>query len=217
MLDFRKVPLFHITHVANLEAIISGGRLISRNRLGRTGLAIDASDRSIQRRRREVVIPGTDYSLHDCVPWFFCIRPPMLHQISVGGVPGAAEKDMVYLVSNVAALSSTTTAWWFTNRHAINTDARWSSNIKDIQDGIDWKLMRDDQWFFNPSSDRMARRQAEFLVLSEVGWNCVDRIAVANSSRRLEAEGLVKLGRQQGVDHNPVIELRPDWYERPSG
>ena len=68
--------LFHITHIKNIPAVLKKG-LLSKNELLMQRIKItDISEDKIQSVRAKIVIPGTQYTLHDCVPMFFGARPP---------------------------------------------------------------------------------------------------------------------------------------------
>ena len=85
--------VFHLTHMKNIPSILKNGILNKKDCSLKRIKLIDVSHENIQDVRATIVIPETDYTLHDCVPMFFGARPPMLYAV-LG--KGFNQEDMIY-------------------------------------------------------------------------------------------------------------------------
>lgn len=96
-------PIYHITHVDNLPAIIAAGGLRCVAGLGGTsgGAYVNIAHGHIQDRRARKTVPcGPGGTLCDYVPFYFAPRSPMLYALSEGGVVGYTDGQtpVVHLV-----------------------------------------------------------------------------------------------------------------------
>jgi ssDNA thymidine ADP-ribosyltransferase, DarT len=99
------IPIYHITHIDNLESILSEGGLLAYNvmletQTNYTNIAYE----NIQDRRATIRVPcGGCGVLHDYVPFYFAPRSPMLYTINRGNVKSytQGQSTVIHLVSYV--------------------------------------------------------------------------------------------------------------------
>jgi hypothetical protein len=79
----KKVLIYHITNLENLESIVSMGGLSCYNRLKAENIDYqNIAYERIQDRRADTIVPcGPGGNLHDYVPFYFAPRSPMLYTI----------------------------------------------------------------------------------------------------------------------------------------
>src|SRR5205809_213927 len=101
-------PIYHFTHITNLERIVRSNGLWACNLLRGAGIDyLDIAHQNLQAQRALVRVrchPGG--TLHDYVPFYFAPRSPMMFAISKGNVESYPEgqEPLVYLVSSVEAV-----------------------------------------------------------------------------------------------------------------
>lgn len=66
----------HMTHLNNLQSIISAGGISSKNRLGQQTYT-DISNQGVQGGRAAITVPCTGRPLHDYVPLYWVTKTPM--------------------------------------------------------------------------------------------------------------------------------------------
>ena len=76
--------VYHITHLDNLDGIVTDGALVAKNELTRRGhSSVNIAHDSIQARRAATQVPCClGGNLLDYVPLYFAPRSPMLYTIS---------------------------------------------------------------------------------------------------------------------------------------
>lgn len=214
--------LFHITAIANLEKICASGSLLAKNAGATAGINYqNIAHQGAQNARARRNVPNPPGGLvHDFVPFYFAPRSPMLFAIHGGRVAGCdlKQSDIVHLETTVEKLTDSGAEFVF---YDCNATLAWSSayTTLDKLDRIAWDLLTEDQaldgfckyWQSRPGhdrySDRMERRQAEFLVKTHVPLAHISKIGVIDAAKRTQVRAILE---QAGV-HLPV-EVKPDWY-----
>jgi len=208
------IPIYHITHVANLAGIVAAGDLwcdavgSAKKDLGASFVGI-AHQHIKDRRSRKVVEMAAGGTLADYVPFYFAPRSPMLYAISGGSVASYTEgqEQVVHLVTNVEAACALNKPWCFTDGHADMEISKQFGELSSL-DKIDWNIMKETWWNDTmQDGDRKRRRQAEFLVHQTFPWTGVAEIGVM--SQKIAASARSALN---GAKHRPKVVLRPDWY-----
>lgn len=216
------VRLFHITPIANLRGICTANALISKN-LG-TLVGIDYQNiahQGAQGARSIKPVPNPPGGLvHDFVPFYFAPRSPMLFAINGGRVAGCdwRQADIVHFETTVERVTTGAEDFVF---YDLNATLAWSTPYTDLAnlDKVAWDLIcepptLDGYCKFWQSkldhprySDRMERRQAEFLVRNMVALERFTRIGVIDESRAAEVRVILK---QAGV--NLPVVVKTEWY-----
>ncbi len=203
--------IYHFTHLENLASILEAGELNSPNILRQSGIPyVNIAYSNVQRRRARKSVPcGPGGVIHDYVPFYFATRSPMLYAISRGNVQSYDEgqQPLIYLVSTAQAVREAGLPFVFTNGHSIIEYTDFYEDLSYL-DQIDWSLMRLRFWAkSDEDSDRVRRRQAEFLVYKSCPWELITEVGVINRDmKRLVTESLENSG------HKPPIIVRRGWY-----
>ncbi len=207
-----RVEIYHITHLENLTSILESGGLVAKNRLQiGQGNYRDISHTGIQDRRAIKQVPFPPFGgLHDYVPFYFAPRSPMLYSLHKGSVAGYQEgqRPIVHLVSTVQCVAANDLSWVFTDGHAIMDYADFYDDLAQLNDAIDWNLMRSKFWFDRPEDpNRCCRRQAEFLVHEFFPWSLFSRIGVIDEEMKQRVGHIL----QRFSMTTSVVQYR-DWY-----
>lgn len=212
-------PIYHITHISNLPAILAGGGLVCDAEVERRGLCRQsiAYDTIKERRRKRQVSTlagiqvGAGGVVADYVPFYFTNRSPMLGAIHHGNVPGYQEgqRDVVYLVSGAEAVAASGCQWCFTDGHAVEGMTQFFGNLKDLEK-VNWDAVQTWRWggrhqLVNP--DVLRRKQAEFLVHNSFPWVLIHSIGVLDAAMVAQVRGLLATSA-----HKPKLSIEPNWY-----
>lgn len=209
------IQIQHMTHYSNLSKIIelgllSGYELRQRNIIPRNiGYQQLKHDRS-----RRIVDKPPGGTLDNYVPFFFTTRPPMIVAISKGSVTeyGGTQQEVVYLVTSTKIIVDHGCSWCFTDGHAIERITEYYNQLVDLQN-IDWAAIH--AWDWRPTADdpdKQRKKQAEFLVLNQVPWECVDSITVKDPEMRRCIQRIIE---DSHTLHRPNININRNWYHNP--
>ena len=207
----QPTPILHITNIDNLPRIIANGALrtiadIRVNAVGYTSIA----HQNIQDRRAHTLVPcGPRGCLHDYVPFYFCVRSPMLYTISRGNVEGygQGQEAVIYLVSTAQKVRGANLGFVFTDGHGIMGFTDFYDDLAFLSE-VDWSLMKAKYWSdTDQDPDRKRRRQAEFLSHGGFPWTLIEAIVVMNEARKAQVEGFL-----QGAAHKPPVIVKRAWY-----
>jgi hypothetical protein len=207
----QPTPVLHFTHVSHLESIVQNGLLADARAHAEGLLTVEVGNRAIKERRQRRTVPiepgGT---VADYVPFYFASRSPMMYAIERGGVTtylGGCD-ELIYLVTTVERLRDVGDAVIFTDRNAVLEFAEFSADLADLDDLVDWPLMRATYWANTPEDpDRRERRMAECLVHGKVRWEAFTEIACRNRACADAAQRVLASLEQQ-----VAITVRPGWY-----
>ena len=171
-----------------------------------TGIA----HQNIQDKRASTLVPcGPGGSLHNYVPFYFCVRSPMLFAIYRGIVDGyeQGQQAVIYLMSTVQDVISDQLEYVFTDGHGIMKFTKIYDDPAYFCE-IDWPLMNARYWRDTiDDPDRKRRRQAEFLVQGGFPWRLVGAIVVMDDATRDQVQTLL----QQSA-HKPPVIVNRTWY-----
>lgn len=204
-------PVVHFTHIRHVATVARHGLLSDNAAVAEGLLSVEVGNRDIKRRRRErpvTVSPGG--TVADYVPFYFAPRSPMMFAIDKGRVPEYVEgiDPFIYLVTDVERLTALGLPVVFTDRNAVLDIARFSNAIEDLDDLVDWPLMKLKYWRATiEEPDRVERRMAECLVHERVPWEAFTELVVRSERRRDEV--LAALGP---LDVPIRVRVAPDWY-----
>lgn len=204
-------PIYHITHVQNLQSIIDCGGLgstnwISANSASCTSIAYE----TIQDQRATTPVPlGPGGTLHDYVPFYFAPRSPMLYTISRGNITNCVggQEAVLHLVCSAQKVQSARLRFVFTNGHGIMAFTDFFDDLNHL-DEVDWPLMTAKIWrdtFEDP--DRKRRRQAEFLIYEFFPLKLVDEIVVMTTAMKRKVESILS-----PLNDKLSVKVAPSWY-----
>ncbi len=214
--------LFHITAIANLSAICAAGALLSKNSGAQNGIAYqNIAHQGAQDARSIKQVPNPPGGrVHDYVPFYFAPRSPMLYAINGGRVTDCnwRQEDILHLETTVERAVSEGEEFLF---YDLNATLAWSTPFTKLPDlnKVAWDLICEEptldgyckywQRKINPErySDRMEKRQAEFLVKNQVPLTKFTRIGVIDEAKATQVRAILV---QAGV--NLPVAVKRDWY-----
>ena len=206
--------IYHITHVCNLQEIVTTGGLLSDAAILQQGGPTQAIGMSKIKRRRieELEVschPGT--KVGDYVPFYFCPRSIMLYVIHCANHPEltyrGGQTRIVHLEADlhrvIAWADHNQVRWAFSLSNAGARYTEFRSQLGCLGE-LDWGAIaaRD---FRNPEVKE--RKQAEFLLYGYFPFDLVERIGVCQANLRCKVNQV--LARSQ---YTPTVEVRADWY-----
>lgn len=212
-------PIYHITHVDNLSAILRERALLCDREAQSRGLCSQsiAYDTIKQRRmvRRVKKLLGGPVSaggtLADYVPFYFTNRSPMLLAIHKGQVPGYqnGQANIVYLVSSAEAVAKSDRVWSFTDGHAVEGVTEFFDRIEELPK-VDWKAVQTWKWggkWLLADPDIKRRKQAEFLVHERFPLELIEQVGVIHRAMAKKVTGILREGGQ-----TMRVTVQSDWY-----
>ncbi len=207
----EKALIFRITHVRNVPWILRHGLACANGfEVDPDFVSIGNPDLIAKRPHRVVDIPpgGT---LADYVPFYFTPRSPMLLNIKTGwgGVKQRPNEEIVILVSSLRTLVERGIPFVFSDRHAYLLQARFYSDLGDLEK-LDFGSLQRSDFARNPEDpEKFDRYQAEALVFGSLPVGALTGIGCYTPDVKLELEAMSK---EAGADAR--IEVRGDWYFR---
>ena len=205
--------IFHITHVANLPAIVANGGLVSDAAIiAQGGPAAGIGMQGIKKRRLGLPVachPGD--TVGDYVPFYFCPRSIMLFVIHCANHPEltyrGGQGPIVHLEADLHSVVTWATQqgrrWAFSLSNAGAYYAEFRARLQDLAE-VNWSAVASTD-FRDPVVKE--GKQAEFLLHSEFPWHLVTRIGVASLAVAAQARTAL-----QGATHKPQVCAQPQWY-----
>nr|WP_200379292.1 DUF4433 domain-containing protein [Rubrivivax gelatinosus] len=164
--------MFHITAIANLEAILATGALLSKNRGATAGINyqnIAHAGAQGVRAVREVPNPPGGV-VHDFVPFYFAPRSPMLYAINGGRVEGSAwrQADIVHFETTVENVTALGQPFVFYDRNATLAFSTAYTDLARLDTVVAWDLITE-----RPQLDGYCRSGIRFRPRSAMPseWN----------------------------------------------
>lgn len=205
------LPLYHITHLDNLAAIVQENGLLSQAQLrARNQKFRDISYGNIQDRRATKTVPYANHGvLHDYVPFYFAPRSPMLYTINKGNVQNCqgGQAAVLHLVTTIEAIAASNLVFTFTDGHAAMAYSDFYDDL-DALELIDWEVMESKYWGdTDDDPNRKCRRQAEFLVHHSFPWELIQEIGVINQSVQAQVRQIL-----QPMNDLTPVNVYANWY-----
>jgi hypothetical protein len=208
-LPLERALIFRITHVSNLPWILGNG-LHCRNSNTFDPNFISIGNQEIIDKRHNSVVKIKPYgTLSDYIPFYFTPKSMMAYNIKTGynGVTKRNSKDIIIMASSLVGLNARGLNFVFTNKHALNIDAKFYSSIDDLN-VIDWDILRRcDFSRDNDDLDKTSRYQAEALVHKHVPLDALAGIACYDSEQK---EHIEFAANKKGCTIKVVVKR--EWY-----
>ena len=205
--------VYHITHVANLPAIIAHGGLVSdAAMLASGGPAATIGMSNIKTRRLSLRVachPGDHVG--DYVPFYFCPRSIMLYVIHCANHPDltyrGGQGPIVHLEADLHAVvawaQQAGRRWAFSLSNAGAYYAEFRASLNYLHE-VDWNAVAATDF---RSSTVKEGKQAEFLVHGGFPWGLVSQIGVASPTVATQVGTAL-----QAAPHRPRVAVQPSWY-----
>jgi len=204
--NLTTISIYHITQIANLQAILQMNRLLSDAAMIRQNHNTSPiGDTEIKRRRlHDIQIDCPPYkNVGEFVPFYYCPRSPMLYRINKGGTglnPGC-QKDIVHLVSNVQLATNCGQPWVIADGNAGAYHTSFTDQLAGLH-SLNWAAINSRYW-----SQVMHQKQAEFLVLDYYAWTNITSIGCYDNPAAQKVGAIVRTSA-----HQPSINKMPGWY-----
>jgi len=188
MPDLSRIFLYRMTHIKNIPHILDNGitQIASAN-ANPDYMAI--GDGSLISRRNEITL-ANGKSLGDYIPFYFDGRMPMLLVVQNGtnGVKSTQPQDIVYCISSVAKITECGLDYLFTDGHAVASFSSIydSGQINNIDQLVDFNAVRVKYWRNENDLDLKRRKEAEFLVGSDIPVQAIVGYVVYNEAAKQE-------------------------------
>lgn len=178
--------------------ILQIGGLLTKNRL-RAGAYVDISMAEVQERRGEILVLGTDKTLHDYVPFWFTFKTPMMAKVQ------DKNADLVYLQLSLDFLSRGNVVIADGNAASSKTVFRLFRSIDDLEI-LDLSILQK-KVDYAGDAERKRKKSAEVLVPDCVDWAEIGTlVCFSDDARRRVLAVLAHFGMK-----NSVL-VRKDWF-----
>lgn len=209
-------PIYHIIDINNLQSILNEGAILSYNTKEQKNIVhVNIAYQNIQdwRDKKEIdkTLDGTPITLHDCVPFYFCPRSPMLYLIYRNNTENynyhGGQENIIHIVLSTDIVVENNLEFQFTDGHTRVEITEFYTNICDLSK-LDWGVIDGNYWFDNKQyPDRKRRKQAEFLVYNTSPILAIIGIGVYNNAMLNKAIDII-----QKAKFNIDVKIRPGWY-----
>ncbi len=207
------IPIYHITHINNLEGILKLDAIFSDNAINKFKIRVKSfSKAELKYERTRYKVPVCEGGvLADYVPFFFTNRPPMLYSIKYR-YGNDIQNQYLHLVSSVNIIHHNNLPFCFTDGHGIMEYTCYSEDLECIDYFVDWNTIHNTYWAdTSDDGDRKRRKQAEFLVHNMVPWICIESISLIDNSMKGKVE---KILDKFSTSPSIPIRVNPEWYYR---
>ncbi|MFZ4634978.1 MAG: type II toxin-antitoxin system toxin DNA ADP-ribosyl transferase DarT [Saprospiraceae bacterium] len=206
MADLNKTGIFRMMHIDNIPHVLQNG-ITHASSPNANAAYVPIGDGSLISSRSQFKIPNGK-RLGAYIPFYFGVRMPMLYVIQKGFnmVPSVPPEKIVYCVSTVQKMVDHQLPFVFTNGHAVDsfTDFFEEKDVKNIDKLIDKDAIDAKYWKQDNDNDLKRRKEAEFLVESDIPPEAIVCWIVYNRATKTD---LI----HKGVPAN-LIRVKPDCY-----
>lgn len=196
--------MWHFTHVANLDGIVSKRHLLPDTRVQPS---VDVANQEVKdRRRRKAVDPDQEYPqsvVSDHVPFYIAAKSPMLYVVCKNR--GAA--PLVQLGVAIGDLVDAGLIWCASDGNAAATFTRFSRDLTSLGEFVDYPLLCQRDWYNTPDDpDRKSRRSAEILVYQAVPVEIIRYVCASTTGTLQSAQALLgDVGGQRDYFFEPQM------------
>lgn len=138
---------------------------------------------------------GNGKTLGSYIPFYFWYRMPMLYVIQKGfnGVQVTQAQNIVYCLTSISRIINSELPFIFTDGHAVDAFSTiYSRNdISRLDEILDFAAIKDSYWKDPNDLDKKRRKEAEFLVESDIPFDAIGAFVVFNQAAK---DSLIGLG-----------------------
>ncbi|MFD0990595.1 DUF4433 domain-containing protein [Mariniflexile jejuense] len=195
-----------MTHIDNILHIFENG-ITHKNSQNSNKKFKSIGDNSLINTREDFLLSNKKY-LGSYIPFYFGKRTPMLYVIQKGfnGVTATNKEYIVYCVSSVQKIIDLKIPFVYTNGHATNglSDFYYKDSVNSIEENVDFVAVKKKYWTDENDLDLKRRKEAEFLVESDIPVTAIIAFVVYNDNAKDKLTSL-------GIDSN-LIHIIPKYY-----
>lgn len=187
--------IYRFILIDNLEDDLVNGLKSKNSAKANPNRAFITNNEIIDRRSSIEVpcYPGT--YVNDYVPFYFSLKTPTLYNIYTGkGVAKRKQADIIYLCYKLSGLTTDEFQWCFTDGNAAVIITNFYNDLESLQ-LIDWKSIETDD-FRNHNADgdtdRIRKKNAEFLVKDTVPSSKLSAIVVYNERAKIKVDNILQ-------------------------
>ncbi len=141
--------------------------------------------------------------LADYIPFYLGPRSPMLYQIATGyeEIKKHKQSDIIYLISSYNKITEHQLPYFYSDVNARVSTANYYTSASDFNK-LDWETIYSQYWRSDETDlERKQKKQAEFLVKSQVPVSCIEYIGVFDEPAKQRVTDLL-------YQHNTHINIR---------
>ena len=198
-----ELPIYHITDVANLKAIVADGGLHSDATMQTRDYEGIGYSNIKKRRLEEIRVPccGNRF-VGEFVPFYYCPRSPMLYTINKGntGRPVGCQTTIVHLVSRVGFAVDLGRQWAVSDGNAGAYHTSFFGELDAVR-SLDWNAINADSW-----GGRQHQKHAEFLVESFFPFKGFTEIGCYDANAAAQVATIL------GTAYKPLVSVKRKWY-----
>lgn len=206
MPDLEKTYLFRMSHIDNIDHIWQHG-ITKIDSVNANKKYKPIGDGTLISTRNGFVIPNGN-TLGQYIPFYFWYRMPMLLMIQTGyKVQKVEAEDVVYLITSVAEIINHQLKFVFTDGHAntYRLSSFYEENeIMNVESLLDFKSIKDNYWIDEKDLDKKRKKEAEFLVESDIPKTSILGFVVYNQTAK---DKLIRIGIPE-----TMIHIRTSYY-----
>jgi len=176
------MKIYRMTHIDNIPHILTYGitHKNSQNadpnyiQIGDTSLIKTRNAYKVQITNGNIMMTGGAFiTLGDFIPFYFGVRMPMLYVVQNGGnfVPNSTNpENIIYLVCKISDIISSGITFYFSDGHPTDYFSQFydQTQVNRLDNIIDWQAIRSRYWGGENNLDIKRKKQAEFLVGSDI-------------------------------------------------
>lgn len=192
----EQIAIYRITHIENIPHVLQHG-ITHKNSSNHNENYISIGDASLidVRGKKEIWVGNGDFqssqviTLGDFIPFYFGIKMPMLYVIQHGGnfvEKATPAHNIVYLKCSLVKVIRKCSNFFFSDGHATDgyTTFYDKSKLNDLPKVIDWEAVKAQYWGGNENLNLKRKKQAEFLVPTDVPVECISAIGCYNETAK---------------------------------
>lgn len=164
-----------MTHVENIPHILEHGITHSTSANANPNF-VPIGDGSLIATRNDFLL-NNGRRLGEYIPFYFGVRTPMLYVVQKGFnmVAPTPAQSIVYCVSSVQKIIDLQLDFIFTDGHAVDGfSAQYTvADMQHIDTILDKNAIKAKYWRDENDLDRKRRKEAEFLVLSDIAQEAI--------------------------------------------
>lgn len=206
MSDLNKTYLYRMVHIENVKHILQYG-ITHQSSPNANQNYISIGDSSIISKRNSFRLSNGKV-LGQYIPFYFGKRMPMLYVIQKGfnGVNALSPEKIVYCLLSIQQVINHQLPFIYTNGHAVNglTEFFNESDIKMFENNIDRVAISCQDWKSETDLDLKRRKEAEFLIESDIPATAIVGWIVYNEKAKTELKNM-------GIADSKII-IKPDYY-----